>query len=208
MKKLDIGTTYPVGIELDKALKEPGGDADLVLREGDRIIIPEYNGTVKISGDVLFPNTVSYEKGKKVSYYIDQAGGWGNRAKKSQTYIIYMNGTVAKVGHGTKVRPGCEIVVPSKPKSDGGFKVVSGGVVFDEYTITAYADGKSAPFGIPCVYSSEPLRQPEAANNEAIGAAPGVRIGFGSSAAVTGTVGLRVASLVINAVAFADGKSR
>lgn len=119
VKKLDIGTTYPVGIELDKALKEPGGDADLVLREGDRIIIPEYNGTVKISGDVLFPNTVSYEKGKKVSYYIDQAGGWGNRAKKSQTYIIYMNGTVAKVGHGTKVRPGCEIVVPSKPKSDG-----------------------------------------------------------------------------------------
>ena len=118
VKKLDIGTTYPVGIELDKALKEPGGDADLVLREGDRIIIPEYNGTVKISGDVLFPNTVSYEKGKKVSYYIDQAGGWGNRAKKSQTYIIYMNGTVAKVGHGTKVRPGCEIVVPSKPKSD------------------------------------------------------------------------------------------
>lgn len=70
------------------------------------------------------------------------------------------------------------------------------------------ADGKSAPFGIPCVYSSEPLRQPEAANNEAIGAAPGVRIGFGSSAAVTGTVGLRVASLVINAVAFADGQSR
>ena len=119
VKKLDIGTTYPVGIELDKALKEPGGDADLVLREGDRIIIPEYNGTVKISGDVLFPNTVSYEKGKKVSYYIDQAGGWGNRAKKSQTYIIYMNGTVANVGHGTKVRPGCEIVVPSKPKSDG-----------------------------------------------------------------------------------------
>ena len=119
VKKLDIGTTYPVGIELDKALKEPGGDADLVLREGDRIIIPEYNGTVKISGDVLFPNTVSYEKGKKVSYYIDQAGGWGTGAKKSQTYIIYMNGTVAKVGHGTKVRPGCEIVVPSKPKSDG-----------------------------------------------------------------------------------------
>lgn len=119
MKKLDMGSTYPVGIELDKAMKNPGGDADLVLREGDRIIIPEYNGTVKISGDVLFPNTVSYEKGKSISYYIDQAGGWGNRAKKSQTFVIYMNGTVAKVGRGTKVRPGCEIVVPSKPKSDG-----------------------------------------------------------------------------------------
>jgi len=118
IRKLDIGDTYSVGIELDKALANPGGDADLVLREGDRIIVPEYNGTVKISGDVMFPNTVAYKKGKKPIYYIDQAGGWGNRAKKSHTYIIYMNGTVAKVGHGAKVMPGCEIVVASKPKRD------------------------------------------------------------------------------------------
>lgn len=115
--KLDMGSTYFVGIELDKALANPGGDADLVLREGDRIIVPEYNGTVKISGDVMYPNTVAYQKGKSVSHYINQAGGWGNRAKKSNTYIIYMNGTVARVGHNTKVRPGCEIVVPSKPKA-------------------------------------------------------------------------------------------
>ncbi|MBQ1582464.1 MAG: SLBB domain-containing protein, partial [Prevotella sp.] len=82
VKKLDLGETYFVGIELDKALNNPGGDADLVLRTGDRLIVPEYNGTVKISGDVMFPNTVAYQKGKRVSYYIDQAGGWGNRAKK------------------------------------------------------------------------------------------------------------------------------
>lgn len=119
MKKLDLGDTYYVGIELDKALKEPGGDADLVLREFDRIIVPEYNGTVKISGDVMYPNTVAYEKGRKASWYINQAGGWGNRAKKSHTYIVYMNGTVAKVGHNAKVRPGCEIIVPSKPESSG-----------------------------------------------------------------------------------------
>ena len=119
MKKLDLGDTYYVGIELDKALKEPGGDADLVLREFDRIIVPEYNGTVKISGDVMYPNTVAYEKGQKAGWYINQAGGWGNRAKKSHTYIVYMNGTVAKVGHNAKVRPGCEIIVPSKPESSG-----------------------------------------------------------------------------------------
>ncbi|WP_278819408.1 SLBB domain-containing protein [Hoylesella nanceiensis] len=119
MKKLDLGDTYYVGIELDKALKEPGGDADLVLREFDRIIVPEYNGTVKISGDVMYPNTVAYEKGRKADWYINQAGGWGNRAKKSHTYIVYMNGTVAKVGHHAKVRPGCEIIVPSKPESSG-----------------------------------------------------------------------------------------
>ena len=119
MKKLDLGDTYYVGIELDKALKEPGGDADLVLREFDRIIVPEYNGTIKISGDVMYPNTVAYEKGRKAGWYINQAGGWGNRAKKSHTYIVYMNGTVAKVGHNAKVRPGCEIIVPSKPESSG-----------------------------------------------------------------------------------------
>ena len=95
-------------------LANPGSDADLVLREGDQIIIPQYNGTVKISGDVMFPNTVAYEKGRRYSYYIDQAGGFGQRAKKSRTIIIYMNGTVAKVAHNAKPMPGCEIVVPAK----------------------------------------------------------------------------------------------
>ena len=119
IKKLDLGDTYYVGIELDKALEKPGSDDDLVLREGDRIIVPEYNGTVKISGDVMFPNTVAFDKNKDVKYYINEAGGWGNRAKKSHTFIIYMNGKVARVGYKTKVRPGCEIVVPTKPKRSG-----------------------------------------------------------------------------------------
>lgn len=117
LKKLDLGYTYYVGINLDKALEEPGSNYDIVLREGDRIIIPEYSNTVKISGDVMYPNTVAYRKGKGYSYYVDQAGGWGNRAKKSRTYIIYMNGTVAKASRSNKPEPGCEIIVPSKPKS-------------------------------------------------------------------------------------------
>ena len=116
--KLDLGNTYYVGIHLDQALATPGGDEDIVLREGDRIIIPQYSGTVKISGDVMYPNTVAYRDGKSVKYYINQAGGWGNRAKKGHTYIIYMNGTVARIGYGTKIEPGCEIVVPSKPKGN------------------------------------------------------------------------------------------
>lgn len=112
--KFNIGSTYYVGIELDKALANPGGDEDIVLREGDRLIVPQYNGTVKINGEVMYPNTVGYTKGKSTKYYIDQAGGFSSKAKKSQTYIIYMNGTVAKAGHNAKPRPGCEIVVPSK----------------------------------------------------------------------------------------------
>ena len=112
-----VPTTYYVGIELDKAIANPGSDDDIVLREGDRLIVPVYNGTVKINGEVMYPNTVGFEAGRKASYYIDQAGGYGNNARKRKAYIIYMNGDVAKVSKGAKVRPGCEIVVPAKNNS-------------------------------------------------------------------------------------------
>lgn len=110
----EIPETYHVGIELDKALANPGGDADIVLREGDRIFIPSYNGIVKIEGEVMYPNSVAYMEGKSAKYYINQAGGFSRYAKKSQAYVIYMNGMVAKVSDGAKIRPGCEIVVPQK----------------------------------------------------------------------------------------------
>ena len=114
LKNFEVGTTYPVGIELDKALANPGGPEDMVLREGDKITVPEYDATVKIQGEVMYPNTVGYMAGKSINYYIDQAGGFNSKAKKSQTYIRYMNGTVAKIGHNAKPMPGCEIIVPSK----------------------------------------------------------------------------------------------
>ena len=120
LEKFNIPDSYPVGIELEKAIAKPGGDADILLREGDRLVVPRYNGTVKINGAVLYPNSVSYVPGKSVSYYIDQAGGFGNEAKKRDTYVLYMNGMVAKVGHNAKVRPGCEIVVPTKRQSRMG----------------------------------------------------------------------------------------
>ena len=118
VNQLDLGDTYTVGIYLDKALENPGSEFDIILREGDRIVVPEYNGTVKISGNVMYPNTVVYSPGKNYKYYINQAGGYGNRAKKSKTWIIYPNGTMAQVGHGAKIEPGCEIVVPTKQKPD------------------------------------------------------------------------------------------
>ena len=118
LKKLDFGDIYYVGIQLDKALENPGSDYDLVMREGDKIFVPEYNNTVTISGNVLYPNTVAYKKGKKASYYINQAGGFGNRARKRSTYIVHMNGTVNQVGEGDKPTPGCQIIVPTKPKAD------------------------------------------------------------------------------------------
>lgn len=116
LSKFNVPDEYPVGIDLELAIKNPGGDADMVLREGDRLIIPQYNGTVKVNGAVMYANTVAFEKGKRASYYIDQAGGYAGDAVKSRAYIIYMNGKVAKLSHGAKVQPGCEIVVPAKLK--------------------------------------------------------------------------------------------
>ena len=113
---LQLGDTYTVGIQLDKALEQPGGDFDIVLREGDQLFVPEYNATVKISGDVFFPNTVSFTSGKNYKYYVDQAGGFGNRAKKSKTFIVYQNGTIGVASKGAKPEPGCEIIVPSKKR--------------------------------------------------------------------------------------------
>ena len=100
-------------------MAKPGGDADIVLREGDQLIIPEMISTVKINGAVMLPNTVSYSKGKSIKHYISQAGGYANGARKNKAFIIYMNGQVAKVkGSGSgQIEPGCEIVVPIKDKT-------------------------------------------------------------------------------------------
>ena len=117
--KLELDSIFPVGIDLEKALANPGGEADIVLREGDQLIIPEMTNTVKINGAVMMPNTVTYQKGESLKYYISQAGGFANGARKSKAFIIYMNGNVAGVkGTGKKlIEPGCEIVVPVKDKS-------------------------------------------------------------------------------------------
>lgn len=116
ISKFAVPDEYPVGIDLEEAMNNPGSDADIILREGDRLIVPQYNGTVKVNGAVMYSNTVAYERGKRPSYYINQAGGYASDAVKGRAYIIYMNGKVAKLGHGAKVMPGCEIVVPAKLK--------------------------------------------------------------------------------------------
>ena len=118
VSKLELGDIYYVGIDLESALRNPGSDADIVLREGDQLIVPEYNNTVRISGDVMYPNTVSYVEGKNLKYYIEQAGDYGETAKKKRAYIVYMNGQVKKAKKfNSHIEPGCEIIVPTKQKN-------------------------------------------------------------------------------------------
>lgn len=114
LKKFQVPNTFPVGIELDRALANPNSDANIVLREGDRLILPQYTATVKVNGAVMYPNTVAYERGKSAKYYINAAGGFAQNARKSGAYVIYMNGMVGKLSQGAKIEAGCEIVVPSR----------------------------------------------------------------------------------------------
>lgn len=119
VSKLELGDVFYVGIDLEKALAKPKSEADVVLREGDVLVVPEYNNTVRISGEVMYPNTVTFEKDKKLSHYIEQAGGYGQRAKKGKVYVVYMNGQVKKGKSlsSNPIQPGCEVIVPTKEKN-------------------------------------------------------------------------------------------
>lgn len=111
-----VEDTFSVGIDLEKAMAQPGSEYDLVLREGDVLSVPKLNNTVKVNGAVMMPNTVGYLSDKNANYYLDQAGGYALNAKKSKKFVIYMNGQVARIKGRSKdkIEPGCEIIVPSK----------------------------------------------------------------------------------------------
>ena len=123
---IDATNSYYVGIDLAKALSNPGGEADLVLREGDQLMVPEYLNTVKISGNVMYPNTVTYDPDFFVKDYVEMAGGYGYHSKKSKAYIIYMNGTVKRARKLSRdvIEPGCEIVIPQKRQKDSNLSEI------------------------------------------------------------------------------------
>jgi protein involved in polysaccharide export with SLBB domain len=116
--KLDtsmIENTYDVAINLDRAVEKPGSDADIVLRPGDVLKVPQYNNTITINGAVLLPSVVTYNNKYKWRDYIAQAGGFKKRAWKRRTYVILMNGNVYSKSHKDfRIEPGCQIIVPEK----------------------------------------------------------------------------------------------
>ncbi len=113
MVGMELSNVYTVGIDLASALARPNSDTDIVLRDGDQIVIPEYNSTVRVMGAVLYPNSVTFKEGKNLKYYVKSAGGFDNRARKNRAFVIYMNGMVDS-GMLAKVRPGSIVIIPSK----------------------------------------------------------------------------------------------
>ena len=117
MAGMDLSSVYSVGINLEEALANPGSAADIVLRDGDVISIPQYNGTVRVMGAVMYPNSVTFKDKKKLKYYVSSAGGFDNRARKNRAFVIYMNGMVDS-GKNAEIRPGCVVIIPSKSPSE------------------------------------------------------------------------------------------
>ena len=114
--KLDLGDTYPMSINLAAAIAHPGSPADVVLREGDVLVIPQFTNTVKVSGEIAYPVAIGYVEGKKLSYYVDRAGGYSSRANKKGAYAINMSGSAKKIRRlrSSDIQPGCEIVIPTQ----------------------------------------------------------------------------------------------
>ncbi|MEG2606393.1 MAG: SLBB domain-containing protein [Mucinivorans sp.] len=116
VSELAIGDYYPVGIDLQAALANPGSEANLVLKEGDRLVIPTYNNVVKISGAVYYPTATTFVPKYNKNDYIAAAGGYAKDARH-RSFIIYMNGTVSAKARAA-IEPGCEIVVPNRRQSE------------------------------------------------------------------------------------------
>ena len=117
---IPISKSEAIGIDLESIIKSPGSKSDLLLKEGDVIIVPKKLETVRLRGELLYPTTVRFLNGKSLKYYIDSSGGFDSKAKRSGTYVVYANGDVARTKRFLlfniypKAEPGCEVIVPKK----------------------------------------------------------------------------------------------
>ena len=117
---IPVSKSEAIGIDLESIIKSPGSKSDLLLKEGDVIIVPKKLETVRLRGELLYPTTVRFSSGKSLKYYIDSSGGFDSKAKRGGTYVVYANGDVARTKKFLffnlypKAEPGCEVIVPKK----------------------------------------------------------------------------------------------
>ena len=117
---IPLAKSESIGINLEQIIKSPGLKSDLLLEDGDIIIIPKKLETVRLRGELLYPTTVRHSPSRGLKYYINSAGGFDLKAKRGSTYVVYANGDVARTKKFLffnlypKAEPGCEVIVPKK----------------------------------------------------------------------------------------------
>ncbi|MCQ2238661.1 MAG: SLBB domain-containing protein [Bacteroidaceae bacterium] len=127
-RMLNFSDEYFVGIELEKAIANPGSSNDIILREGDRLEVPVYNNTVRVMGEVLSPNVVTYREKKNYKYYVNESGGYTDMSRKNHAYVVHMNGHISRLKSSTEITPGSEIIVPKRLKPKATFPEVMSSV--------------------------------------------------------------------------------
>lgn len=127
-RMLNFSDEYFVGIELEKAIEKPGSSNDIILREGDRLEVPVYNNTVRVMGEVLSPNVVTYREKKNYKYYVNESGGYTDMSRKNHAYVVHMNGHISRLKSSTEITPGSEIIVPKRLKPKATFTEVMSSV--------------------------------------------------------------------------------
>ena len=119
--QISIGQSEAIGINLDEIIQNPESKSNLLLQEGDLLIIPKKQETVRLRGMLLYPTTVRFKNNKSFKYFINSAGGFDVNAKRSGAYVVYANGDVSRtkkflfLNIYPKIEPGAEIIVPAKP---------------------------------------------------------------------------------------------
>jgi len=100
-------------VNINKALTNSGTKDDIVLEDGDIIMIPTIPALVSVTGAVVQPSSIVYIQGKGLNEYLEMTGGYSSDADEKAVYVVKANGMVIK-GKKAKIAPGDLIVVPTK----------------------------------------------------------------------------------------------
>jgi polysaccharide export outer membrane protein len=98
---------------------KPGSSEDVILRNGDELIVPKQRQEVMVLGEVQDPTSHLYRRDASRDDYIGQSGGPTRQADKSRIYVVRANGSVDSGSRGwfhngdsVQIHPGDAIVVP------------------------------------------------------------------------------------------------
>jgi hypothetical protein len=142
-KELTFDVTE-IAVNLKALLKAPGTADDIILEDGDEVVIPQIKNVITVTGEVLKPVAVQFTPGKGFNYYVSSAGGYANKARKTKSFVIYSNGrskrTTSFLGifkNHPQIAPGATVVVPTKPEKEGRFDAAKAGILISALSALA-----------------------------------------------------------------------
>lgn len=94
---------------------------DVMLKDQDRIIIPNKTVLIQVHGEVMFPNAMVFDEGSVIDDYVNASGGYSQKADQSRVLVLHRDGTISRIEYKNgwfnkglakyDVQPGDEILV-------------------------------------------------------------------------------------------------